>query len=303
MHVFYADHHPVPLPEGHRFPMMKYTRLRSRLLELDLVRPDELHPSDPAPIEYVRAAHTAAYVDAVVHGTLPERAVRALGFPWSAELVRRSLASVAGTVAAARCALDPQGPGIAGNLAGGTHHAFADRGEGFCVFNDLAVTTRLLLAERAALRVLVLDLDVHQGNGTASILRGESRAFTCSLHGERNYPFKKEQSDLDVGIPDGADDATYLAALRPALQESLERAQPGLILYQAGVDALREDRFGRLGLTLAGLRERDRLVLSAARAGRIPIALTLGGGYGEPLSATVEAYVGTYQVAREIYGD
>lgn len=307
MRVYYADHYEVPLPAGHRFPMEKYALLRAALSARGILQlggadgsgPDELCPAEPAPLAAVALVHTREYLDGVLHGTLPPRLVRGLGFPWSKELVQRSLASVGGTIAAARAAL---GSGIAGNLAGGTHHAFADRGEGFCVFNDLAIATRLLVQERRVRRVLILDLDVHQGNGTAAILRDDPGAFTCSLHGARNYPFHKEVSHLDVALPDGCGDDEYLAALQPALQEALTRANPDLILYQAGVDPLKGDRLGRLSLTHAGLQERDRRVLSAARERGVPIALTLGGGYADPITATVEAYVGTYAVAKELYG-
>ena len=300
MQVYYADHHAVPLPAGHRFPMAKYALLKQWLLERKLLTPAELFPSDPAPLEAVRLAHTHEYVDGVMSGSLSPKLLRGLGFPWSKELVARSLASVGGTLSAARAALRD---GIAGNLAGGTHHAYPDRGEGFCVFNDLGITALKLLKEALVQRVLVLDLDVHQGNGTAVMLAAEPRAFTCSLHGQKNYPFQKEQSDLDVGLPDGTSDDEYLAALRPALALSLQKSRPQLILYQAGVDALKGDRFGRLALTHAGLAERDRLVLQTAHSLGIPIALTLGGGYAEPIEASVLAYVGTYQVVREIYGN
>lgn len=309
MRVYYADHYEVPLPPGHRFPMEKYALLRAALIDRGILRlrsapgqaPDELCPADPAPLAAVALAHTSDYLDGVINGTLSAKLVRGLGFPWSPQLVQRSLASVGGTIAAARSALEG-GSGIAGNLAGGTHHAFADRGEGFCVFNDLAVTTRLLLRDKQVRRVLILDLDVHQGNGTAAILRDDPGAFTCSLHGERNYPFHKEASHLDVGLPDGCGDDEYLTRLQPSLGEALSRANPDLILYQAGVDALKGDRLGRLSLTHAGLRQRDRLVLTAARTRGVPIALTLGGGYASPITATVEAYVGTYAVAKELYG-
>lgn len=312
MRVYYADHYEVPLPTGHRFPMEKYALLRAALIERGILRiggrsggaggpadGDALCPAEPAPLAAVALAHSRPYLDGVLHGTLSDKLVRGLGFPWSPELVTRSLASVGGTIAAARAALSS---GIAGNLAGGTHHAFADRGEGFCVFNDLAITTLLLLREEKVRRVLIMDLDVHQGNGTAAILRGQPGAFTCSLHGERNYPFRKEQSDLDIGLPDGCNDDQYLAALQPALHEALARSAPELILYQAGVDPLKGDRLGRLALSHAGLRQRDRMVLAAARARGVPIALTLGGGYASPITATVEAYVGTYAVAKELYG-
>lgn len=289
----------VPLPAGHRFPMGKYARLRALLLERGVVRPDDLVPVDPAPLALVERVHDPAYVQAVVSGTLDERAMRRIGFPWSEALVRRSLASAHGTLLAARAAL---ADGIAGNLAGGTHHAFRDHGTGYCVFNDIACAAVTLLAEGAVRRVLVVDVDVHQGDGTAALFAGDARVFTLSLHGAKNFPFRKERSDLDVELPDGCGDDEYLTALQPALTTAWERARPDLVFLQGGVDGLGEDKLGRLGLTHSGLRVRDRLILETARTHGVPIALTLGGGYADPLEASIRAHVGTYEVAREVFG-
>lgn len=299
MRVFYCDHFEVPLPPGHKFPMPKYRLLREALLTRGIVSPARLIASRPLERAHLERVHTRRYLDALFTHTLEEREVRRLGFPWTPALLERSLASAAGTLAAARVALEE---GIAGNLAGGTHHAFADHGEGFCVFNDLAVAIRALQHEGRIRRAVVVDLDVHQGNGTAAIFEGDDSVFTLSIHGEKNFPFRKQRSSVDVELPDGAGDETYLRALDRHLPEALDALEADVCFYQAGVDPLAEDTLGRLSLTHAGLRERDRRVLEAARSRGIPVVLTLGGGYAQPLSATVEAHVGTYEVARAVFG-
>jgi acetoin utilization deacetylase AcuC-like enzyme len=296
MTIYYSDSYTVPLPPGHRFPMEKYRMLREALLESGTVAPEELREARPVDRRTLLAAHTQAYVDAFCDGTIDARAVRRIGLPWSPEFVRRSLASVGGTLAAARAAIEE---GIAGNLAGGTHHAFADHGEGFCVFNDIAVAALTLLAEGEVDRVTVIDLDVHQGNGTAAILGSDPRVFTLSLHGGNNYPFHKVPSSLDVPLADGTEDAEYLALLADALPVTLA-GDPDLIFYQGGVDPLAADTLGRLAMTHEGLERRDRMVLTAARDRSIPVVLTLGGGYARPISETVSAHVGTYRVAGEL---
>lgn len=295
MQVYYCDHHQVPLPPEHRFPMSKYRRLRMALLDDGVLAPPQLVAAEPAPVELVARVHDPAYVEAVLAGTLPPRALRKIGFPWSPALVTRSLASVHGTVLAARAAL---ARGMAGNLAGGTHHAFRDHGSGFCLFNDIAVAAQALLDASAVTQVLVIDADVHQGDGTAAIFRDRPEVFTCSLHGARNFPFHKQESDLDIALDDGATDEVFLDALMSALTMCFARCAPDVVFYQAGVDGLREDALGRLSLTHEGLRQRDALVIDAARARGIPIVLTLGGGYANPLEATIEAHAGTYRVAR-----
>jgi acetoin utilization deacetylase AcuC-like enzyme len=279
--------------------MSKYATLRHALVAEGVVREDELVPSRPIDPALVARVHAPAYVAAVVEGTLDDRAVRALGFPWSEALVARSLAAVGGTLAAARAALED---GVSGNLAGGTHHAFFDRGTGYCVFNDLAVAARALLDERRVGRVLVFDADVHQGDGTAALFADEPRVFTCSVHGARNFPFHKQVSDLDVELADHAGDDAYLAAIERALAGSLERARPDLMLYQAGVDPLAADRLGRLAVSHDGLYRRDLLVLGEARRRGLPVALTLGGGYAEPLALSVEAHVNTYRAVHAVWG-
>ena len=297
MQVFHCDKYEMPLPASHRFPSAKYRLLREKLLELKLVAPADLHEAGLAPVAAILRAHSPGYVEAVLRGRLEAKHLRQIGFPWSEELVARTLASVGGTVLAARAALRD---GVAGNLAGGTHHAFRDRGEGFCVFNDHAVAIRTLQAEGAIARAVVVDLDVHQGNGTAALFAGDDSVFTFSMHGAKNFPFHKERSSRDVELPDGCGDADYLEALAQHLPEVLEAAGADLMLFQAGVDPLAGDLLGRLSLSHGGLRARDRMVLEAAWTRGLPVVLTLGGGYAKPIERSVDAHAGTYAVAREV---
>jgi len=299
MHAFYADQFVLPLPAGHRFPMSKYRLLREQLDgEPGLL----LQPALPASDGELALAHTPAYVSAVAEGTLSAAHQREIGFPWSEAMVARSRRSVGATISAARAALTT---GLATNLAGGTHHASADRGGGYCVFNDAAVAARLMQAEwhrshRQLLRVAIIDLDVHQGNGSAAIFADDPTVFTLSLHGAKNFPFRKERGDLDVDLPDGCTDAVYLEALDAALAELWRRhaaAAPGLIFYVAGADPHEGDRLGRLKLTTAGLAERDRRVFAAARERRIPVALSMAGGYGRVIEDTVRVHLGTIRAA------
>lgn len=303
MQGFHSDRYVLPLPLGHRFPMSKY-----RLL-LEAVRaqlPDvRVQAAQAAGDEELALAHARAYIAAVAAGTLDERAMREIGFPWSPEMVERSRRSCGATLQACRAAL---AEGVAGNLAGGTHHAYADKGSGFCVFNDSAVATRVLQAEaRAAtgraLRVAIVDLDVHQGNGTARIFAGDDSVFTLSLHGERNFPFRKEASSLDVGLPDGCRDAEYLAALDAALAELERRFTPDLVIYLAGGDPHEGDRLGRLKLSSAGMAERDRRVFAWTRARRVPTAFSMAGGYGHDVAVTVAVQLTTWRVALRAWGD
>lgn len=279
--------------------MGKYRLLREALLASGVLRAEELVPSDPVDVEALLRVHTPRWVTAVLDQGLTPAEERRLGFPWSPELVVRSRAAVGGTCAAAACAL---AEGIGGNLAGGTHHAFPDHGEGYCVFNDIAVSIRALQAAGSIRRALVVDLDVHQGNGTAAVFEGEADVFTFSIHGERNFPFRKRRSSLDLGLPDGAGDEVYLDVLARHLPRVLEAARPDLLYYQAGVDPLAQDTLGRLSLTHAGLEARDTFVLEAASRSGVPVAVTLGGGYARPLEATVHAHIGTYRAARRVWG-
>jgi len=279
--------------------MGKYRLIREALLASGVLRADELIPAEPADPRVLLHVHTARWVEAVLENRLTEAEERRLGFPWSPELVVRSLASVGGTCAAAVRALDD---GIGGNLAGGTHHAFPDHGEGYCVFNDIAVSIRALQAAGTIRRALVVDLDVHQGNGTAAVFEGDPEVFTFSMHGERNFPFRKQRSSLDIGLSDGAGDEVYLDTLARHLPLVLEASRPEILYYQAGVDALEEDTLGRLSLSHAGLEARDAFVLEAARRSGIPVVVTLGGGYARPLEASVRAHIGTYRAARTVWG-
>jgi len=279
--------------------MAKYRLLREALLSSGVLQAEELIPAELVDVEALFRVHTRRWVDAVLGNHLDDAELRRLGFPWSRELVLRSLASVGGTCAAAARALVE---GIGGNLAGGTHHAFPDHGEGYCVFNDIAVSVRMLQAERAIRRALVVDLDVHQGNGTAAVFATDPDVFTFSMHGEHNFPFRKQRSSLDVGLPDGAGDDVYLDALARHLPRVLEVARPDIVYYQAGVDPLAEDALGRLSLSHAGLEARDIFVLEAARRSGLPVVVTLGGGYARPLDASVRAHIGTYRAARMVWG-
>jgi len=309
LQAFYSDHFVLPLPDGHRFPMAKYARLRQRMgAELSAVA---MHEAPGATDGELALVHDPAYISAVANGELPALALREIGFPWSPEMVERSRRSAGATIAAARVALGLNGgaqakpEGVAANMAGGTHHASADKGGGFCVFNDAAVAARLMQAEwarrhghlRPALRVAVVDLDVHQGNGTASIFKADASVFTLSMHGQHNFPFRKEASDLDVNLPDGCNDADYLQALEHALDEMDRRFQPGLVIYLAGADPFEGDRLGRLSLSFDGLEARDRRVFDWAFQRRIPLAMAMAGGYGVDIDETVQVQMNTYRVA------
>lgn len=290
MKLFYADHFVLPLPEGHRFPMEKYSRLRERLMGSGLFAAEDFHVPEAASDSELLRAHDAGYVQRVVRGTLDKNDVRRIGFPWSEAMVERSRRSAGATLAACRAALED---GCAANLAGGTHHAFRDRGEGFCVFNDAAIAALAMRAEGRVERVAIIDCDVHQGNGTAAILANRPECFTFSIHGARNYPFDKENSDLDVELPDGTGDDTYLTALQAALGPVFARGKPDLVIYLAGADPYEDDRLGRLKLTKAGLAERDQLVFDKVRQRGLPIAIAMAGGYARQIDDTVEIHANT----------
>jgi acetoin utilization deacetylase AcuC-like enzyme len=274
---------------------MKYRMLREALRARGAYELCEALPADRAQVEL---AHDAAYVGAFLAGGLDERAMRRIGFPWSPGLVARTLASVGGTLAAAA---DSFQAGYGGNLAGGTHHAFREKGSGFCVFNDIAVAVLALRSEGRASRAAVVDLDVHQGDGTAAIFEHDPAVLTTSIHGRNNFPFRKWSSRIDIGLPDGMGDEEYLAVLEELLPQVVEFA-PEVVFYQSGVDGLASDRLGRLALTIAGLRERDRRVFTVCRSHGIPLVITLGGGYSEPIALTAEAHANTFLTAAEIYG-
>jgi len=305
--AFHSDHFVLPLPPGHPFPMGRYHLLRERVREtLPGVR---LHEAEPATDGELALAHEPAWITAVAEGTTSAAQQREIGFPWSERMVQRARRSVGATIQAARAAL--AGEGVAANLAGGTHHAYPHKGSGYCVFNDVAVAARLMqaehhrrpLAERGrGLRVIVIDLDVHQGNGTAAVFRDDPSVFTLSMHGARNFPFRKEASDLDVELPDGCTDEPYLAALDDALREAFERCAahpPELAFYLAGADPHEHDRLGRLKLSADGLAERDRRVFAELARRGIPVALSMAGGYGREITTTVSLQRRTVELAFE----
>ncbi len=298
MKVFSTDHYVLPLPEGHRFPMAKYALLRQRVMASRLVKAEDLREPHAATDEEIGRAHAAEYLARVVAGALSESEVRRIGFPWSAQLVERSRRSSGATIEACRSALEE---GVAVNLAGGTHHAFADVGEGFCVFNDSAVAARAMQAEGRARRVVVLDCDVHQGNGTASIFRADPTVFTFSIHGARNFPLRKEQSDLDVELPDGTGDVEYLEALGEGLWQAIHRARADLAIYLAGADPFEGDRLGRLKLSKAGLAERDRRVFRSCREAGLPVAVCMAGGYSPDVHDVVDIHFQTVAAAVELW--
>lgn len=301
MRAFYADQFVLPLPPGHRFPMAKYRLLRDRLAaELGEVR---LAVALAASDGELALAHSPAYISAISDGSVDAQAMREIGFPWSPAMAERARRSVGATIAACRAAL---AEGMAANLAGGTHHAYADKGGGFCVFNDAAVAARLMQAEaaragRRSLQIAIVDLDVHQGNGTAAIFRGDPSVFTLSIHGQKNFPFRKEASDLDVDLPDGCGDQDYLQALEGALEDLERRCDPGLVIYLAGADPHEGDRLGRLKLTWDGLEARDRRVFDWAWRRGVPLAFAMAGGYGHRIEDTVQAQVNTFRAAAQYW--
>lgn len=288
--LFYCDHHEFPLPPGHKFPVPKYRLLRRRLEQF---RVFEFQPAPEANPDDIVLAHNPDYVRSFLDGTIDPIRMRRIGFPWSEGLVHRTLASVGGTMQAAELALDSR---WGGNLAGGTHHAFHDEGSGFCVFNDIAVSILALRARGRVRRAAVLDLDVHQGDGTAAIFESDPDVLTISLHGRNNFPFRKQQSRIDVALDDGTGDDAYLAALCGVLPALVEFT-PEIVFYQAGVDALEADRLGRLALTLDGLARRDLLVIGTCRDERLPLVITLGGGYADQIDLTVQAHATTFLTA------
>ena len=300
--VFYTGQFVLPLPEGHRFPMAKYHMLRDRLVaEHPGIR---LNAASPASDGMLALAHTPEYIRELTTGSIAAPAMREIGFPWSEAMVARARLSVGATIGACRAAFKH---GLAANIAGGTHHSYAHKGSGFCVFNDSAVAARLMQAEwsrargniHQPLKVAVIDLDVHQGNGTASIFQGDDSVFTLSMHGAKNFPFRKEASDMDIELPDGCQDDAYLHALDQALDELSHRFEPGLIIYLAGADPHEGDRLGRLKLMYDGLEARDRRVFDWAWQRRTPLAFTMAGGYGNDINETVQVQVNTYRVALE----
>lgn len=296
--VAWNENYVVPLPEGHRFPMIKYDLIPEQLLYEGTIGASNIFSPEVAVNEDINRVHTVSYTDRLEDGTLDKSEVRRIGFPFSEALYKRERIIIQGTMSCAAYALQY---GVAMNVAGGTHHAYEDRGEGFCILNDIAVAARWLLANAKATQILVVDLDVHQGNGTAAIFQSEPRVFTFSMHGAKNYPHRKEVSDLDVGLPDGIDDDAYLRLLDDHMGALLSKVKPDFIFFLSGVDVLATDKLGRLGLSNAGCRERDRMVLQSCHDHEIPVVASMGGGYSEKLADIVEAHANTFRVAQEVF--
>jgi acetoin utilization deacetylase AcuC-like enzyme len=296
MRIFYSDHIAVPLPESHRFPMPKYAHLRERLLSEAWAAQVELQVGQPASDEQLLRVHTPDYLERLTQGQMSEREMRRIGFPWSPQLVERSRRSVGCTIAACRAALRD---GLALYLGGGTHHAYPEHGEGYCVFNDSGVAARAMQAEGLARRIVILDCDVHQGNGTAAIFADDPTVFTFSVHGEKNFPFHKETSDLDIALPDGSDDQAYLDAVQKGVGRALALAQADLAIYIAGADPFVGDRLGRMAVSKQGLAQRDRLVLGLCLQRSSPLAIVMGGGYAKSVDDTVEIHLETIRIAAQ----
>lgn len=292
MKAFYADHYVLPLPAGHRFPMEKYKKLRDLVSQVDGVQLENAPTVTDTQILY---AHDASYLIKVLQGSLSPQEQQEIGFPWSVQMVERSRRSAGATLAASKIALKE---GIAANLAGGTHHAYRNKGSGFCVFNDSAIAARALQKEiHPKLKVAIIDLDVHQGNGTAAILENDSTIFTFSMHGENNFPFTKEVSDLDIGLPDNTGDESYLTALHQGLEILNTRFRPDFIIYVAGADPHEGDRLGKLSISTDGMRQRDECVFQFGLDRQIPLAFSMAGGYGKEIQSTVDIHLQTIQTA------
>lgn len=294
MKIYYTDRFVLPLPAGHRFPMAKYAMLRERVHGAGLAGIEALRIPDAASDQELLRAHDADYLMRVFEGALTQSEIRRIGFPWTPEMVERSRRSSGATIAACRAAL---AEGVAVNLAGGTHHAFRDHGAGYCVFNDSAVAALAMQADGLARRLVVIDCDVHQGDGTAAILAHDTSVFTFSIHGEKNFPFRKEASDLDIELADGTGDDEYLVALEKGICHALSAAQPDLAIYLAGADPYQDDRLGRLALTAKGLELRDRMVLQFCRDAGVPVAIAMAGGYARRIEDTVDIHFATVRVA------
>ena len=296
--IFYTDTFPIPLPEKHGFPKDKYPLLRNKISTRLAGKVDMQIPM-PASDEAILRAHSAAYLNRFVHGGLTSDEIRRVGLPWSKQIVKRTRYSVGATIAACRAAV---AEGFAVNLGGGTHHAFHDRGQGFCWLNDSAIAARAMQAESLAETILIVDCDVHQGNGTAAILKNDPSIFTFSIHGKNNFPYHKETSDMDIALEDGTDDDAYLKALEKGLDKAIQRFNAGLVIYLAGADPYKKDRFGRLALTKAGLAQRDRLVLTRIIKAGLPVTVTMAGGYAPEIQDTVDIHFGTIETVLELSG-
>jgi acetoin utilization deacetylase AcuC-like enzyme len=297
MKCFYSDDTPLELPPGHRFPAEKYGRLRQRILEEGLLSGSDLLPAEAATDEQLLLVHTRGYLDRLIAGCLTDKEIRRLGFPWSPELLARARRSTGATIAASRAALED---GISANLAGGTHHAHPGFGAGFCTFNDVAVAARVLQLEGRASMILIIDCDVHQGDGTARIFQDDPSVYTFSIHGGSNYPFNKAVSNMDIALPDGVQDDEYLEALEGGIKDALSQCEAEVVFYLAGADPFHGDTFGRMGLTKAGLARRDRLVLESCRQAGLPVVITMAGGYARDIEDMVDIHTETLRIATEM---
>ncbi len=296
--IAYSPIYKYKLPDNHRFPMIKYELIPEQLIYEGTIAERNLFHPDPASEANILLTHTPQYWDKLKTLNLSPKEIRKIGFPVSELLIRRGTHISQGTI---QCALFAQEYGIAMNVAGGTHHSFTDHGEGFCILNDIAMAANFLLNEQLAKKILVVDLDVHQGNGTAQIFRNDKRVFTFSMHGAKNYPVKKETSDLDIGMPDKCTDKMYLSKLQEVLPALIDQVEPDFIFYLSGVDVLETDKLGRLSLTMEGCKKRDQIVLSLCHLNKIPTAVSMGGGYSERIAHIVEAHSNTFRLAQEIY--
>lgn len=296
--IAWSETYKYALPDGHRFPMIKYELLPEQLIYEGTVKEDAFFNPTPLSDDLILLTHSETYLSKLNHQLLTAKEVRNIGFPMTPQLVLRGKHIAHGTYL---CAQHAMTHGIAMNIAGGTHHSFADRGEGFCVFNDVAIATNILLKDHPNIKVLIVDLDVHQGNGTARIFEEQPRVFTFSMHGERNYPTRKERSSLDIGLPDGCDDASYLKTLEEVLPHILDTFEPNFIFYLSGVDVLQTDKLGRLALTKQGCKARDKYVIETAKRHQIPIAISMAGGYSEKLSDIIDAHANTFRLAQEVF--
>lgn len=298
LHIAYRSEYVQPLPEGHRFPMEKYALLPEQLVYEGTVQSSNFFEPEKISNEVLLLTHDAAYLEKLETLSLSRQEERKTGFPLDRQLVDREWMIMEGTL---RCAWYALEFGIAMNIAGGTHHAYTDRGEGFCLLNDNAIAANALLHGGKAKKILIVDLDVHQGNGTAQIFADNSNVFTFSVHGEKNYPLHKEKSDLDIGLPDGIGDEAYLKILKETLPRLMDEVEPDFMFYQCGVDILSTDKLGRLGISKEGCKERDNTVLQTAKRNRIPLVCSMGGGYSEKIADIVDAHANTFRLAQEIY--
>jgi len=299
LQIAFAPIYAHPLPVGHRFPMLKYELIPEQLLYEGSITSENIFAPQPCADEIILWTHAPEYLDKLKNQTLTAREQRHIGFPQSPQLTERELIIAQGTIDCCHFALTS---GVALNVAGGTHHAFKDRGEGFCMLNDMAVAANYLLKQGIAKQILIIDLDVHQGNGTAKIFENEPRVFTFSMHGEHNYPFHKEKSDLDIPLKDGTEDVGYLGLLKEVLPELINTVQPDFAFYLSGVDILNTDRYGKLKVSIAGCRQRDEYVFNTLKQHRIPCAVSMGGGYSADVKIITEAHCNTFRMAKDIYG-